>query len=249
MAGIDPLFLRTGSVGVFDRIARVYDRANRVLSFGQDIRWRDSIKDWLPSSGSLAVLDIACGTADMALTLLKSRSAACRVTGIDLCDHMLDIGRIKADRSGHLRQISFVRADAQNLPFSDQSFDVVTVAFGLRNMPNYVRVLAGAHRVLKSNGQLIVLELVLPGKSNILYPLVRFYIRFLVPFIGGLFTGQPQAYRYLAQTIEHFSDGQRFEQILEQTGFRVSARKHFMFGVARLWLAEKAASAMTGQAW
>lgn len=248
MAGIDPLFLRSDSVGVFDRIARVYDRTNRLLSFGQDIHWRDSMKDWLPSNGSPAVLDIACGTADMALALLKGQSAACRITGIDLCAHMLDIGRIKADRFGYSKQVSFVQADAKKLPFGDRSFDIVTVAFGLRNMPDYVRVLVGAHRVLKPNGKLVVLELVLPGKGNILYPLVRFYIRFIVPFVGAIFTGQPQAYRYLAQTIEHFSDACRFELILEQTGFHVSARKHFMFGVARLWLAEKTASALTGQA-
>lgn len=238
MADIDEVGPQKDASVFFDRIGCVYDRTNRILSYGQDIRWRESISCWLPP-GTLRILDVGCGTADTALALLRARPEDLQVIATDLSASMPGIGRLKADRAGYAQKISFIRSDARALPFYRQTFDVVTIAFALRNIPDFVRALIEARRVLKTKGQLIILELLLPEKSSIFYFLVRFYIRFFVPFAGGLFTGQPQAYRHLAETIQRFSDPGRFELILQQTGFRVSDRKSFMFGAARVWLAQK----------
>jgi demethylmenaquinone methyltransferase/2-methoxy-6-polyprenyl-1,4-benzoquinol methylase len=233
-------FLKSNSPRLFNAISLRYDLLNSVLSFGQHIRWRRCLARFLPPGKNLKVLDLATGTADVAITLVRFSAAVSEVIGIDLAENMLAIGREKVERAGLSGRIRLERADALALTFKDASFDAVTVAFGLRNMPDLARALIEARRVLKPGGYIIILEFSNP--DNILVKPFHFvYLHYVLPFVGFLLTGNYQAYRYLSRTVGDFPYGERLERIIRQVGLTTAGRLTLAAGAATIYVAEKKA--------
>ena len=205
----------------FDKIARDYDRMNRLMTLGLDRRWRKRAVRGLKGE----VLDVACGTGDMMLELLKQGAD---VTGVDLSEEMLAIAKRKAE-SGKWKV-----ADAEQLPFGDASFDAVTCAFGIRNFVHLEKGLGEMVRVLKPGGRMAILELATPDN-----PFVRFfyniYTRRIIPWLGSRIAGNREAYTYLPSSIERFPKGTAMVDKLKAAGGREVKQRKLTFGVCRLY--------------
>lgn len=198
----------------FDAIAPKYDLTNRVISLGIDLHWRRVAVRQLrgiPPDGT--VLDLACGTCDMALEVLRQRRAA-RVVGADLSRAMLGLAQKKVAR----RAVSLVNAPAEALPFADASFDAVTIAFGIRNVPDFVAGLKEMLRVLRPGGRACILEFSTPP-SRLWWKAYNYYFFNILPRIGGLITGREAAYRYLTDSVALFPDATEFKAAMEEAGF------------------------------
>jgi demethylmenaquinone methyltransferase / 2-methoxy-6-polyprenyl-1,4-benzoquinol methylase len=222
--------------GMFNSIAKNYDLGNTVLSFGVHHYWRRVLVNLLPKSENLNVLDICTGTGDL-LPLLEERFAENhpeKVQGIDFSDAMLDRSRIKYPK------YSVQQADALALPFEANVFDLASVAFGVRNFAVLQEGLKEAFRVLKPQAYFLVLEFGQP-KIPIFSQIYKFYSDHIMPIIGGLVTGNRQAYSYLPETAKQFPCGAEFGKELEQAGFRVLKIKSLFFGIAYAYLAQKKA--------
>lgn len=219
---------------MFDRIARRYDFANHLLSGGIDFWWRHRaakiVKAWEPEH----VLDLACGSGDLAVAIQRKLPDA-EITATDFSREMLAM----AHRKGVQRT---VLADALHLPFGDGSFDCVTVAFGLRNMADWSAALREMARVLATGGHLLVLDFSTP--SGILQPAYRFYLRRMLPRIAGLITGQQEAYDYLGSSIETFPSGKAMTQLIQDSGFDAAAAFPLTGGIATIYTAQKEPSAV-----
>lgn len=208
----------------FDTIARTYDRLNRLMTLGLDRRWRKRALRGIQG----IVLDVACGTGDMAVSLVER---GCTVTGVDISEEMLAIARQKAPI------VTFMIADAEHLPFPDASFDAVTCAFGVRNFVHLEQGLSEMLRVLKPGGRMVILELATPD-SPLVRPFYNLYTRHVIPWLGQRLAGSREAYTYLPRSIEHFPKGKDFLAILRRQGVRGTERK-LTFGVCRLYTAVK----------
>ena len=235
----------------FDKIATNYDRLNHIMTAGMDRLWRrraakEAIKTARRKTASATnalthsrtnalTLDVACGTGDMAVELLKR---GCSVTGIDLSEEMLAIARRKTASAGfQLSTFNFQLANAEALPFDDASFDAVTSAFGIRNFVHLDKGLAEMARVLKSGGRMVILEMSTPD-SALVRPFYNLYTRRIIPWLGSCIAGNREAYTYLPNSIERFPKGEAMLQKLEAVGFRAEQRK-FFFGVCRMYVCEK----------
>ena len=207
---------------MFDSIAHRYDLLNHILSFNVDRRWRRELVAWARVAPKENVIDVATGTADVAIEFAK-RTAASKVVGVDPSSGMLDVGREKVARSAHSGRIALLEGDALALPFEDRSFDVATIAFGLRNLPDYVRGIQEMARVLRPAGRLLVLDFVpLRGAKLLAH---RAYMATLLPLAGGAVSGYGTAYRYLVSSIRNFMDEKSVRQLLTSAGLaRVEAR-------------------------
>lgn len=210
----------------FDIIAANYDRMNRLMTLGLDRRWRKHATRAVVSGQwpVVSVLDVACGTGDMAL-LLAERGAT--VTGVDISEEMLDVASLKE------KGARFMVADAEHLPFEDNTFDAVTCAFGVRNFVHLEQGLSEMLRVLKPGGTLVILELATPDCA-IIKPFYNLYTKRIIPWLGSRIAGNREAYTYLPQSIEHFPKGKSFMQIIEKLGGRATGHK-LTFGVCRLY--------------
>ncbi len=219
----DPKYVKKA----FSRIADRYVATNHVLSLGTDILWRKKVgrivADWQPGK----VLDVATGTGDLAIEIQKKCPDA-EVTGSDFCEEMLAFA---AD--GGVKKT--VVADALNMPFDDDTFDVLTVAFGLRNMASWPNALQEMSRVVRPDGHLLVLDFSLP--TGILRTPYRFYLNKVLPKIAGLMTGEKDAYEYLAGTIEEFPSGQDMCALIDTNGFRDTKALPLTCGVASIYTA------------
>ncbi|MBK1832036.1 ubiquinone/menaquinone biosynthesis methyltransferase [Verrucomicrobiaceae bacterium R5-34] len=219
----DPTYVKKA----FSRIADRYVVTNHVLSLGTDILWRKKVggmvADWKPSR----ILDVATGTGDLALELQR-RCPDAQVTGSDFCPEML----AHAAEDGVRETIV---ADAMNMPFEEDSYDVLTVAFGLRNMASWPDALTEMRRVLKPGGHLLVLDFSLP--TGVMRGPYRFYLNKVLPKIAGLMTGEGDAYEYLAGTIEQFPSGKDMCELIESTGFTDAQADPLTFGVASIYTA------------
>jgi demethylmenaquinone methyltransferase/2-methoxy-6-polyprenyl-1,4-benzoquinol methylase len=215
---------------MFDRIARRYDLANHLLSGGADFLWRRRavriVEEWQPQR----VLDLATGSGDLALAL-QHRLPQASITAADFSPEMLSVARRKGVRE-------IVLADALRLPFPDDSFDCVTVAFGLRNMADWSVALREMSRVLRSGGHLLVLDFSLPAGP--LRPAYRFYLHRCLPILAGLVTGQKAAYDYLGGSIEKFPSGDEMSRFIEQNGFARAWAQPLTGGIATIYTADKA---------
>ena len=221
--------------GIFRSIARRYDLANHLLSAGLDFRWRarasEIVRQWQPRR----VLDLATGSGDLALTIQKKVPEA-EVIGADFCPEMLEVARSKG-----LTQT--VVADALHLPFADGSFEVVTVAFGLRNMADWGTALREMKRVLVSSGHLLVLEFSIPrGLLRVIY---RPYLHRLLPKIAHLVTGEKGAYQYLGASIENFPTGEKMCALLEANAFEQAIAEPLSGGIVTLYRADCSRGALT----
>lgn len=211
----------------FDTIARTYDRLNRLMTLGLDRRWRKRALRGVQGN----VLDVACGTGDMAVSLVER---GCTVTGVDISEEMLAIARQKAP------MVTFMIADAEHLPFPDASFDAVTCAFGVRNFVHLEQGLNEMLRVLKPGGQLVILELATPD-SPLVKPFYNLYTRRIIPWLGSRIAGNREAYTYLPASIERFPKGDAFLEKIRNSQFPVlnCRQRKLTFGVCRLYIASR----------
>ncbi len=199
----------------FSSIAHRYDVTNSVLSLGLHKLWKKKLVKLLPDFDSPFVLDLCCGTGDITLLLSRKYSDG-KVIGIDFCDEMLGLAE---ERKKSRSNISFRKANALSLPFSENSFHVVTVGFGMRNIANRKRALEESLRVLKKGGVFASLEFA-PSSVFIFPPLYRFYLNRVLPAVGGLITGDRMAYHYLASSIEAYYEPEEFAELMKSTGFK-----------------------------
>lgn len=221
---------------MFNTIAPRYDLLNRVLSGGIDQRWRNRVvADVLRSSPS-RILDVATGTADLAI--MAARKGAVQVVGVDIAEDMLAVGREKIRRAALQEVVTLQRGDAEKLPFSDNQFDAVMVSFGVRNFEDLDVGLAQVFRVLRPGGHVHVLEFSRPSAFPI-KQLYAFYNRFILPAIGRLVSGDAGAYTYLPESIAAFPEGDQFLEHLASAGFEERRGTRLTFGVASHYVGVK----------
>ena len=213
---------------MFDSIAHSYDRANRILSFGTDISWRKKLISLLPCSAGLSVLDLATGTGDLAIAMCKERRNIGHVDGLDVSEGMLEQGRAKVKSLGLEQMIRLSHGDAHVLPTASASIDAVTVAFGVRNFSDLHAGLKEMKRVLKPQGIALILEFSLPRLALLRIPYL-FYFRYVLPVVGGLVSGNQDAYKYLNQSVEAFPYGEKFCSLVRDAGFS-TCRAHILSG-------------------
>ncbi len=229
---------KSNSWRMFDDIAPRYDLLNRILSLGMDQIWRARLAEFMDRQLPLQILDLATGTADVLLSLLNTRPNIEKAIGIDLAENMLKQGKIKICNQGFDTKVLLETGDITHTHFSDDKFDYTTIAFGIRNVEDPHLVLKEMHRVLKINGQALILEFSLPEK-NFIRQIDLFYLRNIVPLIGYIFTGHYQAYRYLNQTIEQFPYGQAFCQLMQACGFKDVKAHPLFLGAATIYQGKK----------
>lgn len=228
---------RHGAWQIFDRIAHRYDLLNRLLSFGRDVAWRRRMAERLPAANGLRLLDLATGTADVLLFLEAEIGGIAHGVGVDMSAGMLAQGREKVSRAGLRHKLALVRGDATSVPFAAESFDVVTIAFGIRNVVDVDAGLREMRRVLRPGGRALVLEFSLPRNLLIRIPYL-FYFRHVLPRVGGLISGDAEAYRYLNRTVESFPYGEAFCALMTGAGFDRVVAQPLTFGVATLYVGE-----------
>lgn len=228
-----PRSITDGSGAMFDQIAARYDFMNRVISLGIDQSWRKKTARALALSAGARVLDLATGTADLAIQVARACPSA-TVLGLDPSPRMLEIGRAKLQRAGLSERVELGPGDAQNLDLSDRSFDGVCIAFGIRNVPDRRRALSEMARVTKVGGRVAILELSEPT-DGILSPIARFHVHRVVPYLGALLSGTRQ-YRYLQSSIEAFPPAHEFVQILGEVGLQVLEARALTFGACHLYV-------------
>ena len=217
---------------MFDAIASRYDLLNRVLSLGIDQHWRRRVVDRLRGRPSRRILDVATGTADLALQALRIEPE--EVVGIDLSEAMLERGRSKVEQRGASDRVRLERADAEDLPFEDGTFDAATVGFGVRNFENLQAGLTEIARVLRPGGTLVVLEFSTPRRFPI-KQLYGFYLHRVLPHIGGWISPLGGAYRYLPDSVAVFPDGEVFLRELEEAGFASPQWTPLLMGIASIY--------------
>ena len=224
---------------MFNSIAAAYDIVNKLSSFGLDGYWRRRLVRCLRETNAEQVLDIACGTG--VLSRLIYRKLRLEVTGLDLSPQMLQVARIKMSakakrQSGcaHCKEPQFIEGVAEELPFSDQSFDAVTIAFGVRNFENRRNAFEQIYRVLRLDGHLLILEFATP-KNRIWYLFFNCYFRHILPFVGRIISGNKSAYRYLPQSVVHFPQYQELCKELADAGFSAVTCHAYTGGVAVLY--------------
>jgi demethylmenaquinone methyltransferase/2-methoxy-6-polyprenyl-1,4-benzoquinol methylase len=225
-----------GSGQMFDGIAARYDFVNRVISLGIDQSWRRRTVKALGLQPGARVLDLATGTGDLALLIAAAEPTA-RLVGLDPSEKMLDVARTKVEKLGLLARVELIVGNAEELPFADCSFDGVTIAFGIRNVPDRERALREMARVTKPGGRVAVLELSEP-RRGLLGPLARFHVHTVVPYVGALLSGAPE-YRYLQRSIAAFPPPEEFATMMRRAGLSVQAPDPLTFGVCHLYVGER----------
>lgn len=235
---MDILAKRSTSWQMFNEISPRYDLLNHLLSGGLDIYWRHRLCAFVPKKPNLRVLDLATGTGDLILTLVRRVPQIIAAYGLDLAQQMLAIAKTKTRTSNLTDKVSFHYGDAQRIPPELDQFDLVTMAFGIRNIENTTNALREIHRVLHASGRVIILEFSLP-KVWILRRIYLWYLRRMVPFLGKMISGNQQAYYYLNQTIEQFPHGEEFCQLLREAKFVNVHAYPLSFGIATIYTGEK----------
>lgn len=223
---------------MFDQISPTYDLVNRAITFGIDRRWRKRLANYLPEKNQITLLDCATGTADQILTLLEVAPQISSAVGIDLAQSMLEIGKKKVENSKFAAKVKLQVASVLEIPFPSNSFDCVTISFGVRNLADVSLGLQEMYRVLGDTGRLLVLESSLP-KNALLRKGHLFYLRHLLPHIGSLFAKQKLPYVYLNETIETFPYGQAFCNLLKDAGFTNVSAHPFLGGAVTLYRGDK----------
>lgn len=222
---------------VFEKIYGNYDKMNSVISFQQHLRWRkDTMKKINVQKGAKA-LDVCCGTADWSIALAEAVGENGEVVGLDFSKNMLKIGEEKV-KERKLKQVELVHGNAMELPFPDHSFDYVTIGFGLRNVPDYMKVLKEMHRVLKPGGTAVCLETSQPvmfGYKQAYY----FYFRFIMPLFGKIFAKSFNEYSWLQESARDFPGMKELAEMFEQAGFKDVTYKPYSGGVAAMHMGTK----------
>ncbi len=217
---------------IFNDIAPQYDALNHLLSWGIDKGWRKRALKSIEHPEEKRVLDVACGTGDFSVAAVKAGMK--NVIGIDISEKMVEIGRQKVRRLGLEKQIDLQEGDSEQMVFEDASFDAVTVAFGVRNFENLEKGLKEIRRVLKPGGKAVILEFSMPVRFPV-KQLYTFYFCRILPFVGGLMSGNKGAYAYLPASVRSFPQGEEFLSILKTCGFTTVSSRRFTFGIASLY--------------
>ena len=222
---------------MFNRIATGYDLMNHLLSVGIDTSWRKKAISILKKTNPLSILDVATGTADMAIMASKLLNPH-KIIGIDLSEKMLEFGRNKIEKEGLTQQIELLKGDGETINFPDNSFDAVMVAFGVRNFENLERGLAEMYRVLKPSGSLVILEFSTP-RFFISKKLYNLYMGIVAPEIASWFKQNKDAYKYLNKSANAFPDRKKFTTLLSQSGFINTDYKPLSLGICCIYTGEK----------
>jgi len=221
---------------MFDTISGEYDGLNRVISFGIDIKWRKKVVEIVKATNPDSILDIATGTGDLAINLAETN--ATKIIGLDISSGMLDIGKTKITAKKLDDRIEMIIGDSENMPFEDNSFDAITVAFGVRNFETLENGLKDILRVLKPGGTFVILETSVPTK----FPFKQgytFHSKIVLPTIGKLFSKDKTAYKYLSESASVFPYGENLNNILRNIGFINVIDLPQTFGVATIYKASK----------
>jgi demethylmenaquinone methyltransferase/2-methoxy-6-polyprenyl-1,4-benzoquinol methylase len=220
---------------MFDNIAPKYDLLNHVLSMKIDVLWRNTLVKWMNKDQPKFVLDVATGTGDLAIAVQKGTGA--KVTGLDLSQQMLNVGIEKIRKINLDNQIDMMKGDAENLPFEDNKFDAVSVAFGVRNFENLEVGLAELRRVVKEQKSVYILEF--SKVEGFLGPFYMFYFKNILPQIGKLVSKDNRAYTYLPDSVNAFPFGEKMKNILLKVGFQKVEYKKLSLGIATIYKATK----------
>ncbi|OJV46718.1 MAG: bifunctional demethylmenaquinone methyltransferase/2-methoxy-6-polyprenyl-1,4-benzoquinol methylase [Chryseobacterium sp. 39-10] len=220
---------------MFDNIAPKYDLLNHVLSMKIDVLWRNTLVKWMSKDVPKEVLDVATGTGDLAIAVQKGTGAD--VVGLDLSQQMLNVGIDKIKKLNLDAKISMQKGDAENLPFDNNKFDAVSVAFGVRNFENLEKGLSELRRVVKENSSVYILEF--SKVEGFFGPLYMFYFKNILPQIGKLVSKDNRAYTYLPDSVNAFPFGEKMKSILLNTGFRKVEYKKQSLGIATIYKATK----------
>lgn len=223
---------------LFDAIAPTYDKINRVLSLGIDAHWRKKIGLYLPRQKNMQLLDCATGTGDQIFALMRQSPNIKRAVGIDLSENMLKLGREKLKKSPYEKKVVLRHASALKIPYPAESFECATMSFGIRNVSDTVACLKEIHRVLKKKGTLLLLEFSLP-KNKVMKKAHLFYLRKVLPRLGGMLSKNRPAYTYLNQTIEAYPYGDAFCSLLKEAGFQNIECHPWSLGIVSLYSARK----------
>jgi demethylmenaquinone methyltransferase / 2-methoxy-6-polyprenyl-1,4-benzoquinol methylase len=221
---------------MFDTISGNYDNLNRVISFGIDKSWRKKVLKIVSDKNPKTILDIATGTGDLAI--LMTKTSADKIIGLDISQGMLDVGKQKITAKNLSNKIEMVLGDSEKMPYSDNYFDAITVAFGIRNFENLDKGLIEIHRVLKPNGVFVILETSNPTK----FPFkqgYQFYTKYILPIIGKMFSKDTVAYNYLGESANIFPFGENLCNILRKNAFIAIEAMPQSFGVATIYIASK----------
>ncbi len=221
---------------MFDRISRQYDLLNRIISGGRDIKWRKNVVDFLVKKKPQKILDVATGTGDLAVALIKTQAS--EIIGIDISKGMLDIGKEKVKKNQCDKKIKMEIGDSENIDYPENYFDAVTVAFGVRNFDNLDKGLGEILRVLRPGGNLVILETSVPQKF-LVKQFYHFYTHSIIPVIGWFFSKDKSAYQYLSDSANAFPFGEAFNNILKKIGFIEVEDIPQKLGVASIYRAKK----------
>ena len=220
---------------MFDGIAPAYDRLNHLLSLGADRAWRRrSLRGAVAPQTPQKILDIACGTGDFSIEIARKMHPESLVTSVDISSKMLEIMECKVLENNLGNKISIVTADAISLPFPDNSFNLASIAFGIRNFEDRTAALKEILRVLDHNGKLLILELSEPS-NPLLRHLYEFGFGKVAPLLGGMLSGNKKAYEYLPESIKNFPQKDEWMEIMRQCGFKDISHKAYTLGVCRLY--------------
>jgi demethylmenaquinone methyltransferase/2-methoxy-6-polyprenyl-1,4-benzoquinol methylase len=222
---------------MFDNISDNYDGLNRVISLGTDTKWRKKVLKLVSEVQPKTILDIATGTGDLALLFAKNLKAD-KIVGLDISEGMLSVAKKKVADTELANKVSFIKGDSEALPFEDNSFDVITVSFGIRNFETLEKGLEEIKRVLAPGGRFVILETSVPSK----FPWKQgyyMYSRGVLPIIGKLFSKDKVAYQYLSDSASVFPFGEKLNNILSKIGFIAIENKPQTFGVATIYIASK----------
>ncbi len=221
---------------MFDNISHRYDFLNHFLSLGIDKLWRRKAIYLLKPSNPKVILDVATGTGDFALQALTLKPE--QIIGVDISAGMLDVGRKKIERKGVAHIIKMVQADSENLPFEENKFDAVTVAFGVRNFENLRKGLAEINRTMKPGAWLVILEFSRPTRFPF-KQLYNFYFKTILPKLGSWISRDKAAYTYLPESVDAFPDGEKFTNILREIGYKNISCKPLTFGISSIYTGQK----------
>ncbi|MBJ7879130.1 bifunctional demethylmenaquinone methyltransferase/2-methoxy-6-polyprenyl-1,4-benzoquinol methylase UbiE [Gelidibacter salicanalis] len=221
---------------MFDNISKEYDGLNRVISFGIDVKWRKKVVDIVAKSNAKRILDIATGTGDLAINLAQTNAQ--EIIGLDISEGMLEVGRKKIAERKLSDKIKMILGDSENIPFEDNSFDAITVAFGVRNFENLEKGLSEILRVLKPEGTFVILETSVPVKTPFKQG-YKIYSKYILPTIGKVFSKDRVAYSYLSESASVFPYGEALNNILRQIGFSNVKDLPQTMGVATIYTATK----------
>ena len=222
---------------MFDSIAFRYDFLNRFLSAGIDIWWRKKAISQLASIHPKKILDVATGTADVAIMMCKQLDPL-KITGIDISEGMLDLGRKKIEKLGLQDRIQLLQGDSEQIRFEDNSFDAITVAFGVRNFAHLDAGIREMYRVLQPGGKLVVLEFSKPT-NPFFKPVYGLYMNHIAPVFGKLFSNNKNAYQYLNDSVQAFAEGQTFLNIMHEAGFTQTYLKTLSLGICTIYCGSK----------